>query len=673
MLPPRSQVRRSPGQGPIIPEIAQAYMNDPRTRLAQQTVQNGIDTSPVAEGKYAWADALARVVGAGAGAYQDKRIREQYGKQDDATVQERADSAQRALAALDAERAAKLGTQAQPAVAPEQAAALAGAMGAPAPKTAAMPAAKPVGGGAAPTGPAGLPMAPPPVAPPASVRQPQPQRGVVLTDPLAGRATRVSSGFGTARPNGRRHSGLDYAAPEGTPVVAPAGGRVIRAWNDTANGGGNSVLIRHADGSTSGYAHLASFNVRPGDEIEAGKPIGAVGNTGRSTGPHLHFTYRDPSGRRVDPSTLQFGEPQQQAEQTGDQPAELEPVEVTGYSQANDYGIPQEEMPVAPQAVGPTQSRGLRAAYELAASGNPYESARAQTMITGGLDQQTDLDERAAGRQNDLNMTTYRAGLDRYAGDRTQLRSQRFERGERMGRQSYQTDERVATQEYNSSENEKQRGFQRSERLGSESFQARQAELNRLADRSNLELQVGSREDIARSRALSTPTGQKAIQTANEAVQSAANTISRIDRFLQINAEQNTGGIRERLPFGADTYGNRRLQEMEAIGNQLAIDLSTVLKGALSDRDMETIKNGGLSITRTRAANRNSGAFMRLAAERASDFQVAQVEALANGDRTFTRNWAAYRDAVPLAPNAPTFDQWKSTLTRYDAQGRPVQ
>jgi murein DD-endopeptidase MepM/ murein hydrolase activator NlpD len=97
------------------------------------------------------------------------------------------------------------------------------------------------------------------------------------------------------------HNGLDIAAREGTPVVAAMAGTVERAGN--AGTYGNLVVLRHPDGSETRYAHLSAINVKKGDQVGAGTPIGAVGTTGRSTGPHLHFELRR-DGRPIDPWPL---------------------------------------------------------------------------------------------------------------------------------------------------------------------------------------------------------------------------------------------------------------------------------------------------------------------------------------------------------------------------------
>ncbi len=116
------------------------------------------------------------------------------------------------------------------------------------------------------------------------------------------RYRRISSPFGWRRHPilGRRmmHNGIDMAAPIGTPVVAAKEGRVIFAgWS---GGYGLHVVIRHNNGFTTSYSHLSKSFVKVGDWVKAGQRIANVGNTGRSTGPHLHFEIRK-YGQALDP------------------------------------------------------------------------------------------------------------------------------------------------------------------------------------------------------------------------------------------------------------------------------------------------------------------------------------------------------------------------------------
>lgn len=107
--------------------------------------------------------------------------------------------------------------------------------------------------------------------------------------PVAGR---VSGRFGRQRiyngsPNSP-HSGTDIAAPSGTTVVAPAAGIVTLAEPSLYLTGG-TVLLDHGSGVSSAFLHLSRIDVEPGQRLEQGEPLGAVGATGRATGPHLHW------------------------------------------------------------------------------------------------------------------------------------------------------------------------------------------------------------------------------------------------------------------------------------------------------------------------------------------------------------------------------------------------
>lgn len=117
---------------------------------------------------------------------------------------------------------------------------------------------------------------------------------------------RISSFFGSRRIlNGIKkqgHSGVDYAAPAGTQIIAPADGKVVYINPDVFLTG-KTVMIDHGFGVFSSYSHLNDITVQFNQNIKQGDEIGHVGSTGRSSGPHLHFTVTW-FGVRIDPECL---------------------------------------------------------------------------------------------------------------------------------------------------------------------------------------------------------------------------------------------------------------------------------------------------------------------------------------------------------------------------------
>jgi murein DD-endopeptidase MepM/ murein hydrolase activator NlpD len=113
----------------------------------------------------------------------------------------------------------------------------------------------------------------------------------------------VSSPFGLRRffneqPR-KPHSGLDLAAAEGTPISAPASGKITDTGDFFFNG--NTVFIDHGQGLVTMYCHLSKIDVEPGQTVNTGDIIGAVGKTGRVTGAHLHWSV-SLNNTRIDPT-----------------------------------------------------------------------------------------------------------------------------------------------------------------------------------------------------------------------------------------------------------------------------------------------------------------------------------------------------------------------------------
>ncbi len=133
------------------------------------------------------------------------------------------------------------------------------------------------------------------VPPPAPGATPEPEpvpapklaapHGAALRWPVKGV---LYSRFGIRQ--GQRHDGIDIAAPEGTAIMAAAGGTV--AYAGRQSGYGSIVILKHDGGLVTLYAHASTVLVQEGERVEAGKPIAKVGQSGRTSGPHLHFEVR---------------------------------------------------------------------------------------------------------------------------------------------------------------------------------------------------------------------------------------------------------------------------------------------------------------------------------------------------------------------------------------------
>jgi len=144
--------------------------------------------------------------------------------------------------------------------------------------------------------------------------------------PFDGAPVRVSQGIDGHRSHGdaQNRYAIDFPLPEGTPVLAARAGTAMQVVSDSA-GEGCRVRVLHADGSMALYAHLqaGSLSVRPGQPVQAGQPLARSGNTGHSTGPHLHFAVQANTGLALASIPFRMAGPRGElrfARQTGARP-----------------------------------------------------------------------------------------------------------------------------------------------------------------------------------------------------------------------------------------------------------------------------------------------------------------------------------------------------------------
>jgi murein DD-endopeptidase MepM/ murein hydrolase activator NlpD len=95
------------------------------------------------------------------------------------------------------------------------------------------------------------------------------------------------------------HAGIDFTAPQGTPIYATANG-TVRLSGNVGNGFGNHVIINHGYGYETVYGHMVRVKARAGQKVTRGEIIGWVGSTGKSTGPHCHYEVHK-NGQKIDP------------------------------------------------------------------------------------------------------------------------------------------------------------------------------------------------------------------------------------------------------------------------------------------------------------------------------------------------------------------------------------
>ena len=213
--------------------------------------------------------------------------------------------------------------------------------------------------------------------------QTKPKQRPTVVDPVPNWRSSITSKPGLRQnptgPGISDHKGLDVGAPMGTPIQAVKDGKVVFAGD--GGGYGNLVVLQHGDGTFSKYAHQSKLNVQVGQDVKAGDVIGAVGSTGNSTGPHLHFEVRkgSPDGEVLDPVAFLEGAEQVAAKSptSGYSPVGDSRGSSTGGGYASNFGLPS-------GGSGSTRASGPSAAS--GPSGSPGFSGSLSGISAGGVD-----------------------------------------------------------------------------------------------------------------------------------------------------------------------------------------------------------------------------------------------------------------------------------------------
>lgn len=473
---------------PVIPEIAKAFENDPRTRIAQTLMQSGANTSPVATGKWAWADGLARALSGVAGGYIQKRNQKKYEERED-KYQEDLQAAIDGVMNPQGQGLVQNGELGPETPINDIAAALTGvpqqnsplanvATGQPSmqeirsairPSTGPLqtidpnlaleaPQTPPTGmGSPPPLSPPPQMAAMPPAPPPQMPQQPaaaQPVSTLPTYNPAMSvnpelkkirnyyepfksfGSAQVSSGYGVQRGN-ETHNGVDVPLPKGTPIQAPFSGTAYIKENKR---GGKQVILRMDDGARFGVAHLDGYNIKDGQRVEAGSVLGFSGNTGRVRGKnggyHGHFTYVGSDGVRRDPMVAlkgAVGAPAaegQQGEGVNIAAAQIpQPPVVMEQAPTLDAAILTPPKPQVMQVPDAVQSKRLGIAQRLMQSGNKDLMAIAQGYLNEGLGEQFQADNQRNQQQFDVGLKGYGTELTDYSDSRSGARDNFYQSG----------------------------------------------------------------------------------------------------------------------------------------------------------------------------------------------------------------------------------------------------
>lgn len=191
---------------------------------------------------------------------------------------------------------------------------------------------------------------------------------------------RVTDDFGKPRGGGKYHNGIDIAVPLGTPVTSPGVGTVMEVGEDSRSG--KFVRVDHGNGLVSSYSHLSDWTVAEGDQVVPGTQLGAAGQTGHATGPHVHWVVRQ-GGQVVNPRSAMFPQGQQRTS-----------VEEAFQDLAAGELPPEAPQPVPdPEAPPPPQIARGPSLYDIAGTADTLEADRyrisqaQEDAITQGLRQ----------------------------------------------------------------------------------------------------------------------------------------------------------------------------------------------------------------------------------------------------------------------------------------------
>lgn len=653
-------LRGTPQYAGSIPTIAQAYQNDPRTKLAQAAQAIGTSTAPVAQGGWGIADGLARAASAVAGAYINKGQEKKFAQREQDYTLAMQQAAARALM-----------PQQNPAPATPAPAAPQPQMTPPAPS--------PAVGAGMPSG-----AAPSPVI---GVAGSPPVGGVMRMDP----ATLYRSGIRPIEGGTDPRTGAFRTSPKGAvgpgqimPGTGPEAARLAglpwdekRYRSDTQYNDalGQAYYAKQLQDFGDPLKAAAAYNAGPGRVRRAIRRAASTGGDYTQHLPGETQNYVQQFAQRVGAGADAPG---------GGVPAATQPLR-PGLEEVPDAPQgPAAERPQAPGTPREVQTNRIAMAQDLLKSGNPDLVAIAQQYLDKGLDEQNAARMQQNTQQFQQSQTGYQSELADYNGARSDQRQNAYgERRDAQGR-NFQRQERYAGQTFQAGESAADRTFRRQERVGQNFFDSGEAD-RRMAfqaseaekDRANSRTVAGIRADGSRIRQpgdknpyYDTPTGLKMQEAANQEITKNNDAIAKLQQYMDLNERVVTGGIAGSLP--GRSLVDKDFATMDSLAKETTLAaLGGSLGTAISDGDRKFISEANVGARNPQQANRNIAQAKINGLRRASDRAVAFGEAQANGvsARAFNREWSNYvnsnsivqldRDGNVQKEYVP-FDVWKN-------------
>lgn len=687
----QQDTRRKPKYSGSIPVIAEAYKNDPKTRLAESALSAGTAMSPVAaHGSDSYIDGLARVAQAVMGGISQKNQRNKYAERE-------ADYTSALTAATQGAGDQQTFTPGQPGQLPGMTAPEA-TQGAPAGLSAAASA---LGG---PQRPQMAQMAPPPSARGIQSIDPDLGRGVVKTAPVGpagapqagqqGRQPMNASSLyyggivpiegGTDRNGNFRTSpkgaiGPGQVMPGTAPEAAKLAGvpfddRLYRTDAAYNNKLGEAYYAKQLQDFGDPVLAAAAYNAGPGRVRRAQR---SAAKSGQDWTAHLpaetrgyveNFKAKVGGGAGAAP-----------VEGGGAMPAQMEAV-------TEALEMPT-EMPGAPQLPEQVRSNRISVAQRLLQSGNPDLVALAQTYLDKGMDEQFTAARESQQQAYQTGRDMHTAALEDFGNARNTSRNQQV--SDRTGAMN---------------RNAEREGLQTRQ-----AFEARQGELERsarerLADKDNaaasarldqeyrLRAELEAKEAVrkaagggARNPFLDSATGQKMQDELITTITSTQKAMDTANEILRLSGEVNTGGVYGMPVIGGPLRTVRNAWDvtgkggtLDSLTKQAVLDMmpNGSLGAQVSNSDRDFVEQAQAGAHGREAANLAVGTAYRNAAQRRQEQAKASIEAYAKQDvANFARQWAEYISSVPLIPRdkngrpifdrpQPTYEQWQQRKVR---------